>query len=461
MSNAHFTILIVDDEETVREILARKLGSEGYRCLTASDGNEALAVMEQHACDLLITDLKMPGLGGMELLTQARLKYPTIEIIVMTAYGTIESAVEAMRKGAYDYLTKPIHTTEIGFHIGRALEKKHLVQKVEILEKEIRGKYKFEGIIGNSNEMVKVLKMVSQIGHTSSTVLISGESGTGKELIAKAIHFNSPRANRPYIAVNCGAVPENLQETELFGHVKGSFTGAITDKRGLLQEAHNGTLFLDEVGETSTAAQVKLLRFLQEGEIRRVGDIKPIHVDVRIIAATNRDLQEMIKEGRFREDLFYRLNVIPINLPPLRARRDDIPLLMNHFIDKYSRRMAKELSPAPQETVALMLRYDWPGNVRELENVIERAVALTQSESIQPEDLPLNIQGKKAQTTAPPMIKEATLAEIEKNYVLEVLELKDWNQKASCKTLGISKTTLWRRLKDYGIDPKVLLRSGS
>jgi transcriptional regulator with PAS, ATPase and Fis domain len=292
-------------------------------------------------------------------------------------------------------------------------------------------------------------------------VLISGESGTGKELIAKAIHFSSPRANRPYIAVNCGAIPENLQETELFGHVKGSFTGAVTDKRGLLQEAHNGTLFLDEVGETSLAAQVKLLRFLQEGEIRRVGDIKPVHVDVRIIAATNRDLQERIKEGRFREDLFYRLNVIPINLPPLRARREDIPLLVTHFAEKYSRRMGKKLGSFPQDTVALLLRYDWPGNVRELENVIERAVALTQAESIQPEDLPLHVQGKKAQSIAPPMIKEATLAEVEKNFVLETLQQKDWNQKAACKTLGISKTTLWRRLKDYGIDPKVLLRSGS
>lgn len=458
MNKISFTILLVDDEENLREIISRKLTSEGHNCLTASEGQEALDILENSSCDLVITDLKMPGMGGLELLTRIKESYPTIEVIVMTAFGTIESAVEAMRKGAYDYLTKPVRTTEINFHVLRALEKKQLSQKVEVLEKEVREKYKFEGIIGNSNEMVKVLKLVGQIGHTSSTVLITGESGTGKELIAKAIHFNSSRAGRPYVAVNCGAIPENLQETEFFGHVKGAFTGAISDKRGLFQEAQAGTLFLDEVGETSPATQVKLLRFLQEGEIRRVGDIKPVHVDVRVITATNRDLQEMIKEGKFREDLFYRLNVIPINLPSLRARREDIPLLAKHFQEKYSAKMNKPLGPIAPEAVALLLRYDWPGNVRELENVMERAVALTVSDAIHPEDLPLNIQGKKMVPAAPPTSEEATLAEMEKNYVLEVLQSKDWNQKAACKTLGISKTTLWRRLKDYGIDPKVLLR---
>lgn len=459
--NAEYSILIVDDEEMVREVLTRRLSQEGFDCCQAPNGQEALEVIRARPFDLVITDLKMPVMGGAELLEKIKVLCPDTEVIIMTAYGTIESAVESIKRGAYYYITKPLSTGNVLFHVEKALERKQLTRKVEQLEKEVQGRYKFEGIIGNSNEIVEMLRLVSHVCRTDSTVLIQGESGTGKELVAKAIHYNSRRSDRAYVTVNCGAIPENLQETELFGHVKGAFTGALADKRGLFQEANFGTLFLDEIGDTSPATQVKLLRFLQEGEIRRVGDLKPVQLNVRVLAATNRNLEVLVQDGKFREDLFYRLHVIPIHLPPLRSRREDIPLLARHFQDRFCSRLGRQLQPMSGEALSLLLRYEWPGNIRELENVIERAVILTTRDSISAEDLPYHIQGKKISSFLKQPTRETTLGEMEKNYILEVLERKNWNQKSACKALGISKTTLWRRLKEYGIDPKLLLQSQS
>jgi DNA-binding NtrC family response regulator len=362
-----------------------------------------------------------------------------------------------MKLGAYDYIQKPFDKDEFLMLVNKALERKNLINEVEQLQNELREKYRFENIIGNSNPMMKVLSMVSKVAKTDSTVLISGESGTGKELVAKATHLNSRRKNRSFITINCGALPENLQESELFGHVRGAFTGAIKDKRGLFQEANGGTLFLDEVGETALSTQVKILRFLQDGEIRRVGENEPLNVDVRLIAATNKDLKREIEEGTFREDLYYRLNVIPIHLPALRERRDDIPLLVNHFLKIYAERTKKNNPTVSPEAMNILMQYNWPGNVRELENVIERGLILAAKNAIQPEDLPATlIESEQVQNTDLEVIVggEQTLEELEKKHILSTLERVAWNQKKASDILGISTTTLWRKLKSYGIEPK-------
>jgi len=391
----------------------------------------------------------------LAVLRESKEINPLTEVIVLTGYGTVESGVEAMRSGAYDYIQKPFDREEFLIVVDKALERKELLTEVEQLQDKLKEKYKFENIVGSSNEMLDVLSMVSKVAHTDSTILISGESGTGKELIAKAIHVNSRRKNRSFITINCGALPENLQESELFGHVRGAFTGAIRDKRGLFQEANGGTLFLDEVGETAFSAQVKLLRFLQDGEIRRVGENEPIYVDVRLLAATNQDLEKSIEEGRFREDLYYRLNVIPIHMPALRKRRDDIPLLVNCFLEKYATRAKKKVTSVSPDAMQILSGYDWPGNVRELENVIERAIILTNKNVVMPEDLPSSIQGTLRKTRgAEEDMSEKTLEELEKHHIIGTLEKYGWNQKKASEILGISTTTLWRKLKSYGIETK-------
>jgi DNA-binding NtrC family response regulator len=449
-------ILLIDDEKSVRTTLALMLQKLGYRVEEAVNGSEGLEKFKTRFFDLVITDLKMEPVDGMAVLREVKAINPSSEVLVMTAYGTVESGVEAMKSGAYDYIQKPFEKDEFLLLIGKALEHKNLVCEVEQLQNELKEKYRFENIIGNSKEMLDVLAMVSKISKTESTVLISGESGTGKELIAKAIHLNSRRKNRSFITINCGAIPENLQESELFGHVRGSFTGAVRDKRGLFQEADGGTLFLDEVGETALSTQVKLLRFLQDGEIRRVGDVDPINVDVRLIAASNKELSKMIEEGRFREDLFYRLNVIPILLPPLRSHKDDIALLVNHFLKRYTEKENKKITSVSPEALKIFTGYNWPGNVRELENVIERAVILANHNTIIPEDLPQALRDilKREGSDIPENLDEKTLEEVEKHYILKTLDKCQWNQKQAADTLGISTTTLWRKLKSYGIEPK-------
>ena len=448
-------VLLVDDEKAVRITLSQFLNKEGFNVEEVSNGEEAIEKLKTSFYDLVVTDLMMKPVDGLGVLRQAKELNPMTEVIVMTGFGTVESGVEAIKSGAYDYIQKPFDMDEFLLLVEKALERKKLITEVEQLQNELKEKYSFENIIGKSNEMLDVMSMVSKVAPTDSSILITGESGTGKELIAKAIHLNSKRKNRSFIVINCGALPENLQESELFGHMRGAFTGAIRDKRGLFQDANGGTLFLDEIGEMVPSAQVKLLRFLQDGEIRRVGENDPIYVDVRLLAATNRDLEEAMKEGVFREDLYYRLNVIGINLPSLRKRKDDIPLLVNYFLDKFVAKTKKKVESVSPDAMKILTGYHWPGNVRELENVLERAVILTNRNVIMPEDLPPSMRSK--QQKAPAIVEEMgdkTLEELEKDYILRVLDRYSWNQKKASETLGISTTTLWRKLKSYGIEPK-------
>jgi DNA-binding NtrC family response regulator len=449
-------ILLVDDEKSVRSTLAILLQKTGYRVEESAAGGEAIDKLTNRFYDLVITDLKMEPVDGIEVLKRCKEINPSTEVVVMTAYSTVESGVEAIKLGAYDYIQKPFEKDEFLIIVEKALERKTLLTEVEHLQNELKEKYRFENIVGSSKEMFDVLSLVSKVSKTDSTILVSGESGTGKELIAKAIHVNSRRKHRAFVTINCGAIPENLQESELFGHVRGAFTGAIRDKRGLFQEADGGTLFLDEIGETALSTQVKLLRFLQDGEIRRVGDNEPIYADVRLIAATNKELSKLIEEAKFREDLYYRLNVIPIHIPPIRKRKDDIPLLANHFLKKYVDKEKKNIVSISPEAMKILTGYQWPGNVRELENVMERAVILTGKNTILPEDFPLTVRESHKRTQeAEVETEETTLEEIEKRHILKTLEKASWNQKQASEILGISTTTLWRKLKLYGIEPKM------
>lgn len=385
-------ILVVDDEENIRTIIKRAFQKEGFIVNTASSGNEALKELSKTSYDLVITDLKMPDGDGINLLKQIHSLYPETMVMVITAYASTESAVEAMKAGAIDYIVKPINIEELRIIVRNALEKKILKEENIRLKKELYEKYSFHNLIGKSKKIREIFSLIEKIAPTNSTVLITGESGTGKELVAKAIHFSSLRKDQPFVSINCGALPENLLESELFGHVKGSFTGAYTDKKGLFEIAHKGTILLDEISEMSLWMQVKLLRVLQEKKIRRVGGTEEKEVDVRIIASTNVDLSEKIKEGKFREDLYYRLNVIRINLPPLRDRREDIPLLVEHFIKIYNQKTGKNIKGIKEDALKILEAYHWPGNVRELENCIERAVVFETSDYITVDSIDENIK---------------------------------------------------------------------
>ncbi len=451
-----FNILIIEDQKNMRESLVIAFKRAGYNTDSVESGEKAVELQQDHFYDLVIVDLKMEAMDGLEVLSHIKHVNPSTEVVVMTAFGTIDSAIQAMRKGAYDYVTKPFQLSDILSVVERALEKKRLSEKVNSLQKEARENYKFEGIIGNSPVMMRLLNILVELTNSESTVLITGESGTGKELVAHAIHSNSRRSDKPFVVVNCGALPENLQESELFGHVMGSFTGAVKDKKGIFLEAQGGTLFLDEIGETSFSTQVKLLRFLQNGEIRKVGDNKPLYLDIRIIVATNKDLDEATKNGSFRKDLFYRLNVIRIHLPPLRERREDIPLLINYFVNVYSNKLRKKPPEISGDAMALLLNYPWPGNVRELENVIERAVTLVKGELITVADLAL--QTASPADTMNVMIEtggiRAALAQEERKTIIESLRRHAGNRKQVATNLGISTTTLWRKMKEYQIVSK-------
>ena len=448
-------VLLVDDEKSNRVTLSLFLQKEGYHVEEAANGPDAVEKFKSKFFDLVITDLKMKPMDGLEVLREVKGINPLTEVVMLTGYGTVESGVEAMKLGAYDYIQKPPDLDEFRIIVANALERKELYKKVEQLKEELKEKYRFENIIGKSKEMMDIFSLVFKVAPSDSTVLISGESGTGKELIARAIHINSKRKHRSFVTINCGALPEHIQESELFGHVRGAFTGAIRDKRGLFQEANGGTLFLDEVGETAPSTQVKILRFLQDGEIRRVGETEPININVRLLAATNQDLEKAIEEGRFREDLYYRLNVIPIHLPPLRHRRDDIPLLINHFLEKYTAGIKKRVDSISQDALKTLTGYDWPGNVRELENAIERAVILTNQKVVMPEDLPSSVHETRRAIKEPGEdLGDLALDKIEKHYILKTLKKYDWNQRKASDVLGVSTTTLWRKLKSYDIEPK-------
>jgi two-component system, NtrC family, response regulator AtoC len=391
------TILLVDDEQNTREALSIALRREGYNIIPASNGGEGMKLLEKEPVDLIITDLMMPGVSGMDLLDFARKNRPEVMVIMITGHASVETAITAMKNGAFDYITKPIKLDEVKIIIHQATDKRNLLLENISLKKELKGKYTFDNIIGTSRPMQEIFSIMERVVNSDSTVLITGDSGTGKELVAKALHYNGPRKENPFVAINCAAIPSELLESELFGHVKGSFTGAVANKPGKFEQANTGTMFLDEIGSMTMALQGKLLRVLQEKEIERVGGAKPMKVDVRIISATNTDLEKAVKKGLFRDDLFYRLNVIPIHLPSLKDRAEDIPMLAAHFIGKYNEKMKKGIKGLASGVMDYLVAYEWPGNIRELENVIERAVTLTDGEYIQESALPQSILGVAGQ----------------------------------------------------------------
>ena len=445
------TILIVDDEPSARSTMALLLRKRGYRVVQADGVAAAVTALTEEVIDLVVTDLRMPAGSGLDVLRAVKSHCPDADVILLTAYAGWESAKEAIQLGALDYFEKGHDPDELLHRIDKALEEKALRRENENLRRQIEARYALPGIIADSAEMRRVLDLMVRVAPTGATVLIRGESGSGKELVAKAIHHASPRVRGPFVAVNCGAVPETLLESELFGHVKGAFTGATGARKGLFEEAHQGTLFLDEIGEMTPALQVKLLRALQDGEIRPVGATQPITVDVRVLAATHRDLERMIQEGTFREDLFYRLNVIALLLPPLRERREDIPALAAHFLDRHGTKLGRQLRLSA-DALDRLLAYPWPGNVRELENAMERTAILSRGDTVGCDDLPPHVAAGTGLGLAPALPPQHTLAEVDRLHILQTLERYGWNHSRAAEALGIGRTTLWRKLKEYGLE---------
>ena len=453
-------ILVVDDERSMRELLAIVLRREGYDVLLAENGRAAIEALERERVDILISDIKMPDLSGVEVLRAAKRIDQNILGIMITAFASTETAVEAMRLGACDYLSKPFDVDLLKMKVREKIENRQLRQENVLLKRTLGLTHQFANIIGRSETMLDMFKMIETVARTNSTILLTGESCTGKGLVAQAIHFHSLRRDRPLVAVNCGAMPETLLESELFGHMRGSFTGADANKKGLIEVADRGTVFLDEIGEMSAVMQVKLLRVLQERKFRRVGGLEEMQADIRVIAATNQDLAKAVADGRFREDLFYRINVIPIALPPLRERREDIPLLADHFLAKYSEQMGKHVTGITHDALQLMLRYDWPGNIRELENTIERAVALEATPSVLPDSLPPTIRGNGARGTAGQPVDalpdsgfdlEAHVKEIERGYISEALQRAGGVQVKAAELLGMSFRSFRYYVKKYNL----------
>jgi two-component system, NtrC family, response regulator HydG len=446
-------ILVVDDEESHRIMLRAVLKEEGYDVAEASDGLEAVKAVEQEPFDLILMDIRMKDMDGIEALTEIRKISPLVPVLIMTAYASVKTAVDALKAGAFEYLTKPLDVEELKIMIEKALEFYHLREENLALKERLSSRFDFSQIIGRGRKMKELFDFLAQVAPSEATVLILGESGTGKELVANAIHHNSLRTHLPFVKVACGALPETLLESELFGHEKGAFTGAIARREGRFQAAHRGTIFLDEVGEMSPVIQTKLLRVLQEREFEPLGSSRTIKVDVRVIAATNKDLSKEIKEGRFREDLFYRLNVIPIHLPPLRDRKEDIPALANHFLSLYGEKNKKDIKDISPKALDLLIRYDWPGNIRELENCLERAVIVARGELIAPMDLPPPIQNLPAGKEDTEMFFPAgiNLQEAEKALILKTLEDAAGNRSRAAEILGINRRTLQIKLKEYGL----------
>jgi len=442
-------VLVVDDQRNMRTTTSMMLRSAGYDVDEAASGEEACEKTEHDGYDVVLTDLKMGGRDGIEVLRFVKEHSPMTEVIVMTAYGTIESAVEAMRIGAFDYLQKPFKEDELLVRVERATERRKLSGEMSVLAAEFRERYQFDNIIGRSAPIRDVLGRIIKIAPTDTTVLITGESGTGKELVARAVHANSERADKPFVSVNCAAITETLLESELFGHVRGAFTGAVSARKGLFEEANGGTFFFDEIAETPISFQAKLLRAIQQGEIRKLGDNKAIHVDVRVIAATNQELKEAIAEKRFRQDLFYRLAVARFVLPPLRERKEDVPLLVEHFLDKFSKKMRRPVELG-EGVMDYLLRYEYPGNIRELENMVEQGVALAVNGVISLDDIiPPEAMDLPSRGAAPG--SQETLADVvdraEKEAIENVLRQVEGNKEKAAEILGLSATTLWRKMK--------------
>ncbi len=444
-------ILVVDDDFETRELLREVLGETGYHVVTSGSGEEALEIGRQECFDVILSDMRLgPNLNGLDVLRAYRSIQPESEVILITAFGTMETAIEAVKAGAFDYLSKPLQIDEVLLHVQRALENRRLVRENRSLKQQLGSQVQLGSLVGRSRQMLEIYKKIAMVADSRSTVLIYGESGTGKELVAKAIHYNGPRADQLFFAVNCGALTESLLESELFGHVRGSFTGAVENKRGIFEEANAGTVFLDEVGEMSPALQVKLLRTIEEQEVRRVGSNQVVRVDVRVIAATNRDLTELVDQGKFRQDLYYRLRVIEIDLPPLRHRVEDISLLVEHFLKKLARERGRTFSVSPR-ALATLTSYAWPGNVRELENALEAAAALNRSGVITAEDLPpkLRVEGKTPDQRGDICSDLPSLDELEKRYVAHVLKVAGDNKVRTAEILGINRKTLYRKVEKF------------
>jgi two-component system response regulator PilR (NtrC family) len=453
-------ILVVDDEQSLREVLSIMLKRAGYAVTSVSDGEEAIEQVQKEIFDLVITDLRMPKVDGMEVLRAVKSASPETVVLIITAFATADSAVEAMKQGAYDYLTKPFQVDEVQLIIRNALEKRRLTTENILLKREMASQSSFAQLVGQSEAMQKVFDVVKKVADSKSNVLICGESGTGKELVARAIHYNSARSALPFVAVNCSAVPETLLESELFGHIKGSFTGAISNKAGLFEVANGGTIFLDEIGDTTPTIQVKLLRVIQEREFRRVGGTQDIKVDVRVVAATNKDLEKAVADGSFREDLYYRLDVIPIRLPPLRLRSGDIPLLVAHFLTRFSKESGKPVPTLSPEAMQVLLGHEWRGNVRELENLIERVVAFSTGGTVTEADM----RGWLHRTVSPQqqggiptdlpddgLDLEGMINGIEKDLLLKALERTQWVKKKAARLLRLNTRSFRYRLEKYAI----------
>jgi len=441
-------ILVVDDEAPVREILKKGLSQiEGYSIEVARNGLEAIEKIENDVFDLVLTDMKMPEMDGLELLKTIKGTWPDIMVILITAYGSIETAVEAMKLGANDYITKPIDLNELFIHISKVQKENLLFRENRLLRMEVRKKFEFKNIIGKSKPMQEVFSLIEKVAPSNSTVIIYGGSGTGKELVAKAIHYNSSRADKPFVPFNCGAIPETLVESELFGHTKGAFTGAIQAKRGLFDEANGGTIFLDEISTILPSVQVKLLRVLQEKEVMKVGSTERTKIDVRMIAATNEDLEANVKKGKFREDLFYRLHVFPILLPDLKDRKEDIPLLAYHFLDLYTKENQKQIKRISKETMKLLLEHPWPGNVRELENAIERAVVMADQDYLTPRDFSKNLKEGGLDLIKKGVMDRKSLKDIKAEYIIEILKETGGNKKIAAEILKVNPRTIYRFIK--------------
>ena len=453
-------VLVVDDEQSLRDVLSIMLKRAGYAVTSAMDGEEAIELLHREIFDLVITDLRMPKIDGMEVLKAVRSVSPETVVLIITAFATADSAVEAMKQGAYDYLTKPFQVDEVQLIIRNALEKRRLTTENMLLKREMASQSSFAQLVGQSEAMQKVFDVVRKVADSKSNVLICGESGTGKELVARAIHYNSARSAHPFVAVNCSAVPETLLESELFGHMKGSFTGAISNKAGLFEIANGGTIFLDEIGDTTPTIQVKLLRVIQEREFRRVGGNQDIKVDVRVVAATNKDLEKAVAEGSFREDLYYRLDVIPIRLPPLRMRTGDIPLLVNHFLERFSKESGKPKPMIGPEAMPVLLGHEWRGNVRELENLIERVVAFSTEGAVTDAEVRGWLHRPATQLQQPAMPLDLTdegldleglINGIEKDLLLKALERSKWVKKKAARMLRLNTRSFRYRLEKYAI----------
>ncbi|HQL32540.1 MAG TPA: sigma-54 dependent transcriptional regulator [Treponemataceae bacterium] len=445
-----FNVLVIDDEKNIRTGLAAALKLDGYEVFLAADGNEGMDIALRGDIDLVITDLRMPGMSGEEVLKKVTSETPGVPVIVLTGHGTVESAVDAMRAGAYDFLTKPLNLDRLSLLVKRALQSRELILQHRELEREVESRKSFEHIIGKSPAMMKVFEVLKRVAPTKASVLITGESGVGKELIADALHNLSPRKDNPFVKVHCAALAESLLESELFGHEKGSFTGAVSRKRGRFELAHSGTIFLDEIGEIDQTVQIKILRVLQEKKFERVGGEDTLEVDVRVVTATNRDLEKEIAEGRFREDLYYRLNVVRIHVPPLRERKDDLPLMITSFVHEFAEENGKKIEGMDPKARSALYAYDWPGNVRQLRNCIESAVVMTSGTVITLDDLPPSIRsGAEVPSLLIPV--GVTMAEAEKQVILQTLSANSGNKSKTAEILGIGRKTLHRKLDEYGV----------